>query len=90
MPAYAHPVVEGLDGEVHVLRCFKLENREFARAGNSEEVDELALASSEGENLAVHRVGPQRGVESLQIQANRTFEPALGKNGNFAGGRQSG
>lgn len=78
VPAQVHPVVERLDGQVNIFRNFQFEYSEAAGGRDGQQIDDVAGASGEAEDLAVHGARQERRVDERGVGADEGFERAFG------------
>lgn len=77
VPGDAHPIVEGLEGEVDILGGLDFQDDEASRAFDREQVGDTAVEAGEGGNLAVDGFRAEAGVEGGDGFANAHFEPGF-------------
>ena len=77
VPSDAHPVVEGLEGQMDVFGGLDFKDDEAARAFNREQVGDAAVEPGEGWNLAVDGFGAETGVEGGDGFPDAHFEPGF-------------
>ena len=78
VPLDADPIIQGLQGKVEVGGGFQFNDRQAAGAVDGEEVEDTAVTAGEGRDLALDRVGEQRGVQGFEVRARLRFEPGFG------------
>ena len=78
VPADADPVVEALECELRVLAGLDFDDSEAAVRAGGEQIEHATVAAGKGRDLGVNRMVAEGGVETGEVAAEFSFEPALG------------
>lgn len=70
----AHPIIEGLEGQVDILLGFDFDDGEAAGVIDGEDVGDAAVEAGDGNDLGVEGLGEEGGVEGLDVAVELGFE----------------
>ena len=77
VPSDAHPVIQSLEREMHVLGSFQLDHRQPSAGVDGEQVQHAAIGGRKGWNLAIYGRGRQIRIDLLDVSPDLGFEPGF-------------
>ena len=78
VPSQAHPVIQGLDGQVNVFGNFYFEHGQTAGGFNRDQINKVAISCGERQDLRMYGPGLQRRIDELNISPYRDFKCGFG------------
>ena len=75
--SHAHPVVQRLQRQVHILTGFHFNHRKAARDFNGQQINDAPVAASQRRHLPIDRLSKQAAIECGDIGTQARFNTAF-------------